>query len=56
MTGSIHLFKITGTLIPENVNLKQILFLDILEIDWKGVSMTLNGNKINLPKSIMVKF
>ena len=56
MAGSIHLFKITGTLVPEKVKLKQNLVWDILELDWKGVSVTLNGNKINLPKSIMIKF
>ena len=54
--GSIHLFKITGTLVPENVKLKWNLIWDIIEIDWKEVSVTLNGNKINLPKSVIVKF
>ena len=56
MTGSIHLFKIAGTLVPENVKLKWNLILDIIELDWKGVNVTLIGNKINLPKSIMLKF
>ena len=54
--GGIHLFKITGTLFPENVKLKWNLIRDIIELDWKGLNVTLNGNKINLPKSIMVKF
>ena len=27
-----------------------------MEIDWKEVNMTLNGNKINLPKSDTIKF
>ena len=26
------------------------------ELDWKEVCATLNGNKINLPKSITIKF
>ena len=50
MTGSIHLFKIMGTLTPENVKLKRNIIWDIMDLDWKEVSMTLNGNKINLPK------
>ena len=50
------MFKVTGTLVPENVKLKGNLTWDIIEIDWKEVSMTLNGNEINLPKSVMVKF
>ena len=48
MVGSIHLFKITGVLSPENVKLKQILIWDVIELDWKEVNKTLNGNKINL--------
>ena len=49
MAGNIHLFKITGTLTPENVKLKTYILLDVTELDWKDVNMTLNGNKINLP-------
>ena len=50
MAGSIHLFKIIGTLLPENVKLKQNFIWDIIEIDWKEFNMTLNGDKVNLPK------
>ena len=38
MAGSIYLFKITDTLVPENVNLKQNMIWDIIEIGWKGVA------------------
>ena len=53
-TGSIHLFKITCTQKSENVKLKWNYSWDIIEIDWKEV--TFNGNKINVPKSITIKF
>ena len=53
---SIHLFKIRGTLVPENVKLKYYLIWDIIETDRKEVNMTLHGNKINLPKSVTIKF
>ena len=56
MAGSIHLLKITGMLTPENVKLKRNIFWDVIELDWKEVNVTLNGNKINLPKSVTVKF
>ena len=56
MAGNIHLFKITGKLVTKNVNSKQNLIWNVIEIDWKEVSMTLNRNKINLPNSVMVKF
>ena len=48
MAGSIYLFKITGMLTPENVKLKRNIILDVIELDWKEVSVTLNGNRINL--------
>ena len=44
--GSIHLFKIAGTLTSDNVKLKRSRIWDIMEIDWKEVNVTLNGNKI----------
>ena len=56
MAGSIHLIKISGTFASDNVNLKRNKILDIMEIDWKEVNMTLNGNKINLPKSVTIQF
>ena len=53
--GSIHLFKITGMLKPENIKLNQNYILDTLEIDWKEVSVTFNYNKINLSRIVIIK-
>ena len=53
--GSIHLFKITGTLKPENVKLNKNYIWDTLEIDWKEVTMTFNNNKINLTRVVTIK-
>ena len=47
--GSIHLFKITGMLMPEKVKLNKHYIWDILEVDWKEVKVTFNGKVINLP-------
>ena len=52
--GSIHFFTILGELTPEHVKLKRNILWDIIEIDWQEVNMTLNGNKINLPSSIII--
>ena len=52
-TGSIHFFKITGMLKPENIKINYIW--DTLEIDWKEVSVTFNNNKINLPRVVTIK-
>ena len=41
---SIHLFKSTGGL--RRKTFRNILW-DILEIDWKEVTLTLNGNVVN---------
>ena len=54
--GSIHLFKITGMLKPENIKLNWNYIWDTLEIDWKEINVTFNSNKINLPKIVMIKF
>ena len=56
MAGSIPLFKIMGILSSENVKLKPNLIWDIIELDWQEVNVTLNGNKINLPKSVTITF
>ena len=53
--GSIHLFKITGTLYSENIKLNRNYVWDTLEIDWKEVNMTFYGNKVNLPKLVTIK-
>ena len=45
-----------GKLTPEHVKLKRNILWDVIELDWKEVSMTLNGNKINLPASVMIPF
>ena len=56
MAGSIQPFKIMATLTPQNVKLKRNIFWDIIELDWKEVNMTLNGNEINLPTSVTIKY
>ena len=52
--GSICLFKHRGTLPSENVKLKRNKIWDIIEIDWKGVKVTLKGKKIS--KSVTIEF
>ena len=53
---SIHLFRIRGRLNPENVKLKKNWIWDVLEIDWSGVSIMLNDNKIDLPSLVIIPF
>ena len=53
--GSIHLFKIIGTLNAENIKLNKNYLWDTLEIDWKEVMVTFNDNKIDLPKIVVIK-
>ena len=50
----MHLFKITRTLIPQHVKLKRNILWDIIELDWKEVSVALNGKRINLPVSVII--
>ena len=56
IVGSIPLFRIRGRLTSENVRFKKNGIWDVLEVDWKDISMSLNGNKINLPSSIIIPF
>ena len=54
IAGSIHLFKLRGRLTIENVRFKRNWIWDILEIDWRDVGMTINGNPVNLPTSVVI--
>ena len=53
--GSIHLFKIKGTLKADNIKLNKNLIWDTLETDWKEVTVPFNEDKINLPSVITIK-
>ena len=53
--GSIHLFKIKGTLKAESIKLNKNYIWDTLERDWKEVRVTFNDNKINLPRVVTIK-
>ena len=53
--GSIHLFKMTGMLKAKNIKLNKNYIWDMLEIDWKEVTVTFNDNKVNLPRVVTIK-
>ena len=54
LTGSLHLFKLHGILIKENLTLKRNWIWDVLEIDWTGVYVIQNDKEINLPVTVVV--
>ena len=53
--GSMHLFKIKGTLKTRNIKLNKNYLWDTLEIHWKKVTVTSNDNKIELSRIIAIK-
>ena len=55
-SGSIHLFKVMGSLQTEDVSLHRNKVWDILEINWRNITVTVNGNIINLPGSVIIPF
>ena len=55
-SGSIHLFKLMGSINKENVTLHRNTIWDIMEIDWQTVMVTLNGNVVNLPGLVIIPF
>ena len=44
-----------GNLQREDITLYRNKVLDILEIDWKNVTLMVNGN-VNLPGSVIIPF
>ena len=54
-SGSLHLFKIKGTLKPKDIKLNKNYLWDTLEINWNGINLSFNGNEIDLPKIITIK-
>ena len=54
-SGSLYLFKIKGTLKPEDIKLNRNYLWDTLEINWNEIKLSFNGNEIDLPKIITIK-
>ena len=54
-SGSIHLFKIKGTLKSKDIKLNKNYLWDTLEINWNKITITFNDNKIDLPKLAAIK-
>ena len=54
-SGSLHLFKVTGTLTPEHIKLNRNYLWDTLEINWDKIKLVFKSNKIKLPKIITIK-
>ena len=48
IAGNVHLFKLAGALLLENVTLRKNWIWDVLEIDWSAVHVTLNGKDLFL--------
>ena len=55
-SGSIHFFKLTGNINKENITLHKNTLWDIMDIDWRPVTITLSGNIIDLPGSVIIPF
>ena len=54
-SGSLHLFKITGTLTSEDRKLNRNYRWDTLEINWDKIKLAFNSNEIKLPKLVTIK-
>ena len=54
-SGSIHLFKIKGTLKSGDIKLSRNYLWDTLEINWNKITITFNDNKIDLSKMVTIK-
>ena len=54
-SGSLHLFKITGTLTSEDIRLNKNYLWDTLEINWDKIKLSFKSNEIKLPQLVMIK-
>ena len=54
-SGSIHLFKIKGTLKFGDIKLNRNYLWDMLDIDWNNITITFNDGKIDLPQIVTNK-
>ena len=54
-SGSIHLFKIKGTLKSKDIKLNRNYLWDTLEINWNKITITFKDNKIDLPQIVTIK-
>ena len=54
-SGSPHLFKIKGTLKPDDIRLNKNYLWDTLEINWDKIKLLHNSSEIELPQIIMIK-
>ena len=54
-SGSLHLFKIIGTLTSEDMKLNRNYLWDTLEINWDNIKLVFNSSEINLPKLVTIK-
>ena len=54
-SGSLHLFKITGTLTSEDIKLNKNYLWNTLEINWDKIKLSFNSNEIKLPKLVTIK-
>ena len=49
-SGSIHLFKLMGSIKREDITLHRNTIWDILDIDWQNITVMLNGSVINFAR------
>ena len=55
ISGSLHLFKITGTLTSQDIGLNKNYLWDTLEINWDKIKLLFNSNEIKLPQLVTIK-
>ena len=54
-SGSLHLFKITGTLTSEDIRLNKNYLWDTFDINWDKIKLSFNSNEIKLPQLVTIE-
>ena len=51
LNGSLHNFTLNGQIKPENMQLLKHALWDTMNMRWLGITLNLNGRKIDLPEN-----
>ena len=54
LAGNVHLLKLHGVLMKENLTLRRNWIWDILEIDWTDIYLLQDHKEINLPVTVAI--
>ena len=56
LNGSLHNFTLNGQIKPENMQLLKHALWDTMNMRWSGITLNMNGRRIDLPENRNIPF